>query len=162
MPMNELFPVEIIGAEAMRQFGIKMGKQLKSGDVVALIGDLGAGKTHLTQGIALSKGYDGEVTSPTFALVNEYLAGEEGELDVFHFDIYRLEHAEELLEIGWEDYLDRNGLVIIEWADKFPELIPAGTWCVAIEHVTSKMKSPDGSESLQEARRLVCEMLENS
>lgn len=160
--MKELFPVEIIGAEAMREFGAKMGKQLKSGDVVALIGDLGAGKTHLTQGIALSKGYHGAVTSPTFALVNEYLAGDDGELDVFHFDVYRLEDAEELLEIGWEDYLDREGLIIIEWADKFPELIPAGAWCVAIEHVMCNEKSSDGSESLVEGRRLVCDLLENS
>lgn len=160
--MNELFPVEIIGAEAMRQFGMKMGEQLKSGDVVALIGDLGAGKTHLTQGIALSKGYDGEVTSPTFALVNEYLAGDDGEVDLFHFDVYRLEHPEEMLEIGWEDYLDRDGVVVIEWADKFPELIPAGAWCVAIEHVVSKIKSTDNQESLVEGRKLVCEMLENS
>ena len=147
--MNELFPAEIIGAEAMREFGKKMGAHLKSGAVVALIGDLGAGKTHLTQGIALSKGYTGEVTSPTFALVNEYLAGEAGEVDVFHFDVYRLEEAVELLEIGWEDYLDREGIVIIEWADKFPELIPSGTWCVGIEH----MKDVEG-------RELVCERLE--
>ena len=148
--MNELFPAEIIGAEAMREFGKKMGAHLKSGAVVALIGDLGAGKTHLTQGIALSKGYTGEVTSPTFALVNEYLAGagKGGEVDVFHFDVYRLEEAVELLEIGWEDYLDREGIVIIEWADKFPELIPSGTWCVGIEH----MKGVEG-------RKLVCERL---
>lgn len=159
--MNELFPVEIIGAEAMRQFGMKIGQQLKSGAVVALIGDLGAGKTHLTQGIALSKGYRGEVTSPTFALVNEYLAEERGGVDLFHFDAYRLEHAEEILEIGWEDYLDRDGVVIIEWADKFPELIPLGAWCIAIEHVVCKIKSPDGSESLVEGRKMVCEMLEN-
>lgn len=158
--MKELFPVEIIGAEAMREFGVKMGKLLKSGDVVALIGDLGAGKTHLTQGIALSKGYHGEVTSPTFALVNEYLAGDDGEIDVFHFDVYRLNDAEEMLEIGWEDYLERDGLVVIEWADKFPELIPAGAWCVAIEHVMCKEKSPDGLESMVEGRRLVCELLE--
>jgi tRNA threonylcarbamoyladenosine biosynthesis protein TsaE len=160
--MNELFPIEIVGAEAMRRFGIEMGQQLKSGDVVALIGDLGAGKTHLTQGIALSKGYKGEVTSPTFALINEYLAGDGGEVDVFHFDVYRLENMEEMLEIGWEDYLDRNGIVVIEWADKFPELIPVGAWCVAIDHAECKSKSPDGSESIVAGRHLVCEMLENS
>lgn len=159
--MNELFPVEIIGAEAMREFGKKMGARLKSGDVVALIGDLGAGKTHLTQGIALSKGYEGEVTSPTFALVNEYLAGDGGEVDVFHFDVYRLEHAEEMLEIGWEDYLERDGVVVIEWADKFPELVPAGAWCVGIEHVVSVVKKEDGSESMCEGRKLVCEVLES-
>ncbi len=158
--MNELFPVEIIGADAMREFGVKMGERLKSGDVVALIGDLGAGKTHLTQGIALSKGYVGEVTSPTFALVNEYLAGDGvGEVDVFHFDVYRLEKAEEMLEIGWEDYLDRDGVLVVEWADKFPELIPEGAWCVGIEHVVRRVKGSDGSESICEGRNLVCEML---
>jgi len=157
--MNELFPVKIIGAEAMRAFGVQMGNLLKSGDVVALIGDLGAGKTHLTQGIAQSMNYTGEVTSPTFALVNEYLAEEEDQLDVFHFDVYRLEEAEEMLQIGWEDYLERDGVIVIEWADKFPELIPEGTWCVGIEHVVSKVQEIDGSESLQEGRKLVCEML---
>lgn len=147
--MNELFPVEIIGADAMRAFGKEMGKHLKSGDVVALIGDLGAGKTHLAQGIALSKGFTGDVTSPTFALVNEYLAGDSGELDIFHLDIYRLENADELLQIGWEDYLDREGVIIIEWADKFPELMPKGAWCVGIEHMTGV-----------KGRKLVCERLE--
>lgn len=157
--MNELFPVEIIGAEAMREFGFKMGEQLKSGDVVALIGDLGAGKTHLTQGIAMSKGYTGEVTSPTFALVNEYLASELGTVNVFHFDVYRLDTAEEMLEIGWEDYLEREGIVVIEWADKFPELIPEGTWCVGIEHIVNKVAVLGEEDSVIEGRKLVCEQL---
>lgn len=157
--MNELFPAEIIGAEAMRAFGVKMGNLLKSGDVVALIGDLGAGKTHITQGIAQSMGYVGEVTSPTFALVNEYLAEEADSCDVFHFDVYRLEEAEELLQIGWEDYLERDGVIIIEWADKFPELIPEGAWCVGIEHAVMKGRGDAGSEVLLEGRKLVCEVL---
>jgi len=157
--MNELFPAEIIGAEAMRAFGAKVGNLLKSGDVVALIGDLGAGKTHITQGIAQSAGYEGEVTSPTFALVNEYLAEVDGCLDVFHFDVYRLDEAEELLQIGWEDYLERDGIIVIEWADKFPELIPTGTWCVGIEHIKIEVQNDDGSEAIQEGRKLVCELL---
>ncbi len=160
--MNELFPAEILGAEAMRAFGVKMGNLLKSGDVVALIGDLGAGKTHITQGIAQSMGYSGEVTSPTFALVNEYLTDNENELDVFHFDVYRLDEAEELLQIGWEDYLERDGVTIIEWADKFPELIPEGTWCVGIEHVVMKVLDDEGAESIQNGRKLVCEVLGES
>ena len=157
--MNELFPAEIIGAEAMRAFGAKVGNLLKSGDVVALIGDLGAGKTHITQGITQSMGYEGEVTSPTFALVNEYLCEASEALDVFHFDVYRLEEAEELLQIGWEDYLERDGVIIIEWADKFPELIPAGTWCIGIEHARFEEQNEYGSKAIQEGRKLVCELL---
>ncbi len=160
--MKALFPVEIIGAAAMREFGAQMGSFLKSGDVVALIGDLGAGKTHLVQGIAHKLGYHGEVTSPTFALVNEYLVEEGKGTDVFHFDVYRLEHLEHLLEIGWEDYLERDGVVVIEWADKFPELIPEGAWCVAIEHVMCRKMTSEGVESLAEGRRLICELLVNS
>ena len=157
--MNELFPAEIIGAEAMKDFGAQMGNLLKTGDIVALIGDLGAGKTHLTQGIAQSMNYRGEVTSPTFALVNEYLAEDVDSLDMFHFDVYRLEEAEELLQIGWEDYLERDGVIVIEWADKFPELIPEGTWCIGIEHTVMKTLKKDGSQAIQEGRKLVCEVL---
>lgn len=157
--MNELFPAEIIGAEAMKDFGAQMGNLLKTGDIVALIGDLGAGKTHLTQGIAQSMNYRGEVTSPTFALVNEYLAEDVDSLDMFHFDVYRLEEAEELLQIGWEDYLERDGVIVIEWADKFPELIPEGTWCIGIEHTVMKTLKKDGSHAIQEGRKLVCEVL---
>ena len=159
IPMNELFPAEIVGAEAMRAFGAKIGNLLKSGDIVALIGDLGVGKTHITQGIAQSMGYEGEVTSPTFALVNEYLAETAEYLDLFHFDVYRLDEADELLQIGWEDYLEREGVIVIEWADKFPELIPSGTWCVGIEHAEFKEQNEDGIEAIQEGRKLVCELL---
>lgn len=154
--MNELFPVEIMGADAMREFGKVVGSRLVAGDVVALVGDLGAGKTHLAQGIAVGLGYDGEVTSPTFALVNEY---EGRDCSVYHFDIYRMESADELLEIGWEDYLESDGVVVMEWADKFPELVPEGAWCVGIESVVREVEEGDGCKSLVEGRKLVCELL---
>jgi len=160
--IKHLFPCEVIGANAMRELGIEIGKHLRPGDVVALIGNLGAGKTLLTQGIALSHHYNGEVTSPTFALVNEYLSPDNTNTDLFHFDIYRLEQVEEVLEIGWEDYLDRNGIVIVEWANKFPELFPLGTYCLNIEHISKKTESPDSPKPIQEGRKITLHMLEKS
>lgn len=104
--------------------GEALAEELSAGDVVALCGQLGAGKTHFTKGIVSGVGAGETVTSPTFALVNEYRTGR---LPVFHFDFYRLDEAEELLAIGWDDYLDEAGVVIVEWADKFPELLPEDT-----------------------------------
>jgi tRNA threonylcarbamoyladenosine biosynthesis protein TsaE len=121
-------------------FGTKVAGELGAGDTLALVGDLGAGKTHFTKGIAAGLGCDGAVTSPTFTLVHEYTGGR---LHVFHFDFYRLESADELLNIGWDDYLDANGVAIVEWADKFPDLLPANTqwWRFTI--------SPEGARSLE-------------
>ncbi|MFT4547569.1 MAG: tRNA threonylcarbamoyladenosine biosynthesis protein TsaE [Pseudoalteromonas tetraodonis] len=105
-------------------YGREIASGLQAGDTLALVGDLGAGKTHFTKGIVAGIGSDRPVTSPTFTLVHEYQGGR---LPVFHFDFYRLESAEELLNIGWDDYLDANGIAIVEWADKFPELLPDNT-----------------------------------
>lgn len=105
--------------------GESLASALASGTVLALRGDLGAGKTHFVKGVAAGLGADPEeVTSPTFTLVHEYIGGR---MPVFHFDLYRLESADEVLRIGLDDYLAENGVVIIEWADKFPELLPHGT-----------------------------------
>ena len=105
----------------MIEFGKKIGSEAKPGDVFGLIGDLGAGKTHFTKGFVLGNDCDKPVTSPTFSLIHEY---EDGSSYIYHFDLYRLENTSELLEIGWEDYLDMDGICIVEWADKFPELMP--------------------------------------
>ena len=130
--MQQLFPIEIDSAEAMRAFGSKLSKHLRSGDILALIGDLGTGKTHITQGIASALGRTDAVTSPTFSLVNEY---RDCLPELIHFDWYRMETAEELLAIGWEDYLERDAILVIEWPDRFPEMIPAGSHCIHIEHL---------------------------
>ena len=106
--------------EAGREFGEAAG----AGEVFGLVGDLGAGKTHFTKGLVAGAGCETEVTSPTFSLVQEYRGGR---LPVFHFDFYRIESADELLALGWDDYLDAGGLCIVEWADKFPELLPPDT-----------------------------------
>jgi tRNA threonylcarbamoyladenosine biosynthesis protein TsaE len=107
----------------MEALGREMAGGLVPGSVLALCGGLGAGKTHFTKGLACGSGYGGEVTSPTFALVHEYRGGR---LPLFHFDFYRLKAADELLAIGWDEFLDEAGVVVAEWADLFPEMIPAG------------------------------------
>lgn len=107
------------------EVGIRLAEELRSGDVLALCGDLGAGKTHFTKGLVQGLGGDpDEVCSPTFTLVHEYRGGR---LPVFHFDLYRLESARELSGVGWEDYLDEDGVMVVEWAEKFVERLPAGT-----------------------------------
>lgn len=94
--------------------GAALAARLRPGDVVAYLGDLGAGKTAFTRGLARGLGYAGRVTSPTFTIVNEY---EGGRLPLFHFDMYRLGSAGELFDIGWEDYLDRGGVCAVEWSE---------------------------------------------
>ena len=104
--------------------GENLAHTLAPGSVLALSGDLGAGKTHFVKGVAAGLGYRGEVTSPTFTLIHEYFGGR---LPLFHADLYRIETAEEALRAGLEDYLAEPGVTAIEWADKFPGLLPAGT-----------------------------------
>ena len=110
-------------AEDTLAAGKALACRLKKGDVVALHGDLGAGKTHFAKGIVAAFGGDpSEVTSPTFTLVNEY---RRGRVPVFHFDFYRLEASSELRGIGWDDYLLEDGVLLVEWANLFPEALPA-------------------------------------
>ena len=101
-------------------FGRQLGQLLRAGNVLCLIGDLGAGKTLLVQGIARGLGLNGEITSPTFTVMNVY----EGMLPVYHFDLYRLEEPEQLADIGFDEYTAAGGIAIIEWADKFPGHMP--------------------------------------
>jgi tRNA threonylcarbamoyladenosine biosynthesis protein TsaE len=92
--------------------------------VLALCGELGAGKTQFVKGLAAGLGYQGEVTSPTFTLIHEYLGGR---LPLYHFDFYRLETEDEALRLGLEEYFLGDGVCVVEWADKFPALLPPGT-----------------------------------
>ena len=96
------------------ELGAQLAARLRPGDVVAYTGDLGAGKTAFTRGIARGLGIPERVTSPTFTIVNEY---EGGRLPLFHFDLYRLGDPEELFDIGWEDYLARGGVCAVEWSE---------------------------------------------
>jgi len=96
------------------ELGLRLAKALYPGAVVAYTGDLGAGKTAFTRGLAQGLGITGAVTSPTFTIVNEY---EGGRLPLFHFDMYRLGSSDELFDIGWEDYLTRGGVCAVEWSE---------------------------------------------
>jgi len=109
-------------AEETIKLGEKIAKRLKPGDLVALSGDLGAGKTTLVKGIAKGLGVKNYryVNSPSFVLVKEY----KGKIPLFHFDIYRLEHLKDIEDIGYEDYLGRKGIVVIEWAGKMAGILP--------------------------------------
>ena len=94
--------------------GAALAAVLKPGTVLAFTGDLGAGKTAFTRGLARGLGADDRVTSPTYTIVNEYLSGR---LPLFHFDMYRLGSSDELWDIGWEDYLERGGICAVEWSE---------------------------------------------
>lgn len=104
--------------------GSRLGERLKPGTVIAYTGDLGAGKTAFTRGLARGLGISGQVTSPTFTIVNEY---EGGRLPLFHFDMYRLGSADELFDIGWEDYLARGGVCAVEWSENVDEALEEDT-----------------------------------
>lgn len=107
--------------EETKEFAVKIGKMISSPVLILLKGELGTGKTLMVQGIAESLGCSSEVTSPTFNIIKEYFADEE----IIHMDLYRLNHSEELLEIGFEDYLDRDAVILIEWPEIALSLIPA-------------------------------------
>ena len=94
--------------------GAALGKIIKKGTVIAYRGDLGAGKTAFTRGLARGLGCTEIVTSPTYTIVNEYLGGR---IPLFHFDMYRLRSSDDLFDIGWEDYLDRGGVCAVEWSE---------------------------------------------
>ena len=126
--------------EAMMALGAEFAATARAGNVFALVGNLGAGKTHWTKGFVAAIDSAAAVTSPTFAIVNEYRCGEH---PVFHFDFHRLKSAGELLALGWDEYLDEGGIVICEWADLFPELMPEKTCWLEITH------QPDGSRLLR-------------
>ena len=98
--------------------GQALGKALTPGTVIAYLGDLGAGKTAFTRGLARGLGCTDMVTSPTYTIVNEYLSGR---MPLFHFDMYRLRSADDLFDIGWDDYLERGGVCAVEWSENVRE-----------------------------------------
>ena len=100
--------------------GESLGQVLTPGAVIAYTGDLGAGKTAFTRGLARGLGCAEQVTSPTYTIVNEYLSGK---MPLFHFDMYRLHSADDLFDIGWEDYLERGGVCAVEWSENVMEAL---------------------------------------
>ena len=128
--MEQITVIESFSAEDTLNLGIKMGKAAMPGDVYTLVGDLGVGKTVLTQGIAQGLEIEESICSPTFTIVQVY---EEGRMPFYHFDVYRIGDIEEMDEIGYEDYFYGEGLCMIEWANLIEEILPSKRKEITIE-----------------------------
>lgn len=126
--------------------GAALAPRLRPGDVIAYEGGLGAGKTAFTRGLALGLGVRESVTSPTYTIVNEYLTGR---MPLFHFDMYRLGSADELFDIGWEDYLERGGVCCVEWSENVAEAME-GAIRVRIDRISDQRRriTIEGGEAL--------------
>ena len=111
--------------EETERLGAALAKLLAAGDIIAYRGDLGAGKTAFTRGLARGLDCREPVTSPTYTIVNEYLSGR---LPLFHFDMYRLASSDDLWSIGWEDYLDRGGVCAVEWSETVEDAMEGAVW----------------------------------
>lgn len=111
--------------EQTEALGQALGKRLVGGEIIAYTGDLGAGKTAFTRGLAKGLGITMAVTSPTYTLVNEYSGGR---LELFHFDMYRLNSSDDLFDIGWEDYLLRGGVCAVEWSENVADAMENVIW----------------------------------
>src|SRR5436190_6120660 len=120
--------------------GAKLAEQLQAGDAVALVGDLGAGKTHFVKGIARALKCSGIVTSPTFTLLHEYWGGR---LPVFHFDFYRVENVAALHGIGFDEYVFGTGVTVIEWADRFAAAIPTSALWIKLRIKADNVREID-------------------
>lgn len=110
--------------EETEELGLKLAKSLKGGEVVAFRGGLGMGKTCFTRGLARGLGFKGDVTSPTFALINEYIGGR---LPLYHFDMYRISGWEDLYSTGFFDYIEKNGVIAAEWSENIENALPEST-----------------------------------
>jgi tRNA threonylcarbamoyladenosine biosynthesis protein TsaE len=117
-------------------FGKKLAEFINVPALVLLKGDLGTGKTLITKAAAAALGYQGDVTSPTFNLVQEY----QSQVEIIHMDLYRLERSEELLEIGFEDYLNRDAVIFIEWPELALSLIPADFIFINIKKISNNQR----------------------
>lgn len=127
--------IKIKNEEETRNFGIELGQNARPGQVIALIGDLGTGKTTLTGYIAQGLGVTENISSPTFTVVKEY---ESGRIPLYHFDVYRIGDADELFNIGAYEYFDGDGLCVIEWADLILDELPEDTDYIMIDYGSSE------------------------
>ena len=132
--------------EETEKVGAALGHVLKPGTILAYRGDLGAGKTAFTRGLARGLGYAEPVTSPTYTIVNEYLGGR---LPLFHFDMYRLASSDDLWDIGWDDYLERGGICAVEWSENVDDAMENAVY-VTIHKTgeTSRRIEIEGGENL--------------
>jgi tRNA threonylcarbamoyladenosine biosynthesis protein TsaE len=123
--------------QAMKDLGASFAKKAKPGNCYALIGNLGAGKTHWSKGFAKELGYTGSVTSPTFSIVQEY---QNTQIPIIHIDLYRIKSETEALNLHWDDYLESDAILIVEWADLYPNILPNNTQIINIEILDSARK----------------------
>ena len=137
--------IESNSAEQTRRLGKRLGELATSGDIILLIGTLGAGKTCLTQGIARGLGIDDYTTSPSFVLVREH----KGRLPLYHVDLYRLDRIEEVAQLGLDDYLYGEGICVVEWADKGVSVFPREHLLIEIQVIASTKRmlifTPEGT-----------------
>ncbi|RMH71410.1 MAG: tRNA (adenosine(37)-N6)-threonylcarbamoyltransferase complex ATPase subunit type 1 TsaE [Gemmatimonadetes bacterium] len=129
--LNQQPPVITHSPAETHQWGRQFAKSLVPGTVVALYGELGAGKTHLTQGICAAFNVTEPVTSPTFTLINEY----QGDLPIYHFDCYRIHSTWELIDMGAEEYFEGEGICLVEWAERVADILPPDTQHIRLEYI---------------------------
>jgi tRNA threonylcarbamoyladenosine biosynthesis protein TsaE len=124
--------------EATQTFGESWAREFTGGEIIALHGVLGAGKTQLVKGLARGLGFPGNVTSPTFTLIHEYRGGR---LPIYHIDLYRIRSEKEAVDLGLEEYLPGDGVTVIEWPDRIPSLLPAQTrhWELEVVSLTERV-----------------------
>lgn len=141
------------GPQETYAFGKNLGETLRSGDVVGLSGELGAGKTCLAQGIARGLGIPEEyrITSPTFTIINEY----PGRLILYHLDVYRLSGLRDLDEIGYEDCFNDKGVVVVEWAEKIREALPKGTLFILLTYLDENIRKIMLSDNRERIAQMV-------
>ncbi len=142
------------GAKKTQAIGEKLGALAVAGDIILLQGDLGIGKTCLTQGIARGLGITENVISPTFVLVREY----QGRLSLYHVDLYRLDFLEEMADLGLDDYFDVGGVCVVEWADKGFDILPMEHLLIEIEHLSAMKRKLTFVPKGQRYEELVSQM----
>ena len=138
--------IETRSAQETYELGLKIGKEAKKGQVYTMVGDLGVGKTVFTQGMAHGLGIKEPISSPTFTIVQVY---EEGRLPFYHFDVYRIGDAEEMDEVGFDDYVYGEGVSLIEWANLIEEILP--------QHYTEVKIEKDLEKGFDYRRISICE-----
>jgi len=127
--MNDTSEMISHTAEETHAFGVQLGQAAEPGDVILMTGELGAGKTTMTQGIAEGLGVAERPRSPTFVMATEYM----GRMPLYHLDLYRVEQAAELGELGLDEYMSGDGITVIEWADRTPDAFPSGCLRISLE-----------------------------
>ncbi|MBU5307984.1 tRNA (adenosine(37)-N6)-threonylcarbamoyltransferase complex ATPase subunit type 1 TsaE [Clostridioides mangenotii] len=149
-----MYKVYLKDDEATKSYGFKLGGLVKKGNIICLLGDLGAGKTTLTQSFAKGLGVDDYVTSPTFTIVNEY----DGRIPLYHFDVYRIGSSDEMYDIGYDEYINSDGVCIIEWANLIEDVLPEEYLSIELKYVEDGREmilTPKGEEYI----RIVEELL---